>query len=149
MKKVGTYKLNRDEVGYYKKHNDLAKDGRHIGRVSETWWAETSEGERQPENSPFDVLETDGTKTEVRSAIKSVSFAPSKETGYGRKVTEDGFIGKLNGLDRFIIVDSKNILTDGFIVFWELSKEDVLSLGLGKNKSMAAKKFWTKVESES
>jgi hypothetical protein len=148
MKKVGTYKLEPCEVDYYKIHSDLSKDGRHVGRVAESWWARVSGGVRQPENSPFDVLEKDNTKTEVRSAIKSVSFAPSKETGYGRKVTEDGFKGKLNGLDRFIIVKSENILTDGDVDFWELSKKDVLSLGLGKNKNMSAKKFWKKVESQ-
>jgi len=145
MKKINTYKLEPCEVEYYNLHKDLANDGRHIGRIAEDWWSETSGGIRQPENSPFDVLETDGIRTEVRSAIREVSFAPSKQTGYGRKVTEDGFIGKLDSLDRFIIVDSYNLLSEGYVDFWVISKEEILNLGLGKTKKMAAKKFWSNI----
>lgn len=152
MKNIGTYKLTQNEVGFYKEdHPDLLTDGRHIGRVGETWAAKFVNGVRQAENSPFDILTNKSeyyeknTRIEVRSAIKKVSFAPSKEVGYGRTVTEDGFIGKLENLDVFIIIDSRQI-GQGYVNLIELTKNDILKLELGKNKNMSAKKFWNKID---
>lgn len=146
MKKVGTYQLKTYELEFYRDHTDLAKDGRQIGRIGETWWAQTSGGSRQPENSPFDILELDGLRSEVRSAIKHVSFASSKEVGYGRSVTNEGYTKKLNQLDRFIIVNSSKLISHGYVDFWLITKNDLLVLGLGKNKKMKANKFWSLVE---
>ena len=150
MKKLGTYYLKPAEVGYYGLHPSLMLDGRHVGKISEEWVAELVGGKRQPENFPYDV-ETyesefyhEGTRLEVRSAIKDVSFASSKEVGSGRQVTEEGFTEKLDSIDYFVIVDSRE-WEKGHVVFYEISKDDVYGLGLGKRKSMAVNKFWKKV----
>lgn len=151
MKNIGTYKLTECEVEYYKKHPDFLSDGRHVGRIGEEWVAEFVNGIRQPENSPFDVLTKKSEyyekniRIEVRSAIKKVSFASSKEVGYGRTVTEEGFINKLENLDVFIIIDSRKI-NQGYIEFVELTKDNVLNFNLGKNKNMSANKFWKKID---
>ncbi len=134
------------EVSFYDLHPRHLSDGRHLGSIAEDWWVILRGGTRQPEKSPFDVLERDGIRSELRSAVSSVSFAPSKETGYGRKVTEQGFKEKLESLDRFLIMDSRKIRENHTVDFWELTKEDVLSLGLGKNKKMKASKFWKIVD---
>lgn len=151
MRQIGTYKLTDCEVEFYKQHSDLLEDGRHIGRVGEDWVASFVDGKRQPEKSPFDVLTKKSkhysinTRIEVRSAIETVSFSSSKEVGYGRTVTQEGFTKKLESLDVFIIIDSRKI-NQGIVTFVELLKQDVLSLGLGKNKNMSAKKFWKKID---
>jgi hypothetical protein len=93
------------------------------------------------------VLDPDGLRNEVRSAIKTISFAPSKQVGYGREVTELGYITKLEDIDRFVVVNSYNIITKGYVDFWEVTKEDLKTLSLGKNKKMSAKKFWKIVSS--
>jgi hypothetical protein len=151
MKKIGKYKLTECEVEYYKKHPDFLSDGRHVGRIGEEWVAELVNGVRQSENSPFDVLTNKSDyyekniRLEVRSAIKKVSFASSKEVGYGRTVTEEGFVKKLESLDVFIIIDSREIWK-GFVNLIELTKKDILEFNLGKNKSMNANKFWKKID---
>ena len=136
------------EVSYYTLHPRYLSDGRHLGSVAEDWCKILSGGVRQPEKSPFDLLEKDMTRSEIRSAVSNVSFAASKETGYGRKVTEEGFKDKLDSLDRFLIMDTRKIKENHTVDFWELTKEDVLSLGLGKNKKMKASKFWKIVDGQ-
>jgi hypothetical protein len=151
MRNIGKYKLTECEVEYYKKHPDFLSDGRHVGRIGEEWVAELIDGIRQPENSSFDVLANKSKyyekniRLEVRSAIKNVSFASSKEVGSGRTVTEEGFVKKLESLDVFIIIDSRRIL-EGFVTIIELTKDDILGFNLGKNKSMKASKFWKKID---
>ena len=117
------------------------KDGRRLGSIGEYYHAQMEGGNRQKENSKFDVLEKSKTKSEVRAITDKVSFASSKEVGYGRKVTEEGFKEKLNSLDRFILVDSRKI-EDGEISMIEITKEDIGNLELGKNKSISSKKFF-------
>jgi len=148
MNKISTYYLKTYEVEYYRDHTDLAKDGRHIGRIGENWYAKQSGGVRQPEKSPFDVLDPDGVRNEIRSAIKTVSFAASKEVGYGRVVTESGYLQKLFDIDRFVIIDSSNLLTKGFVDFWEVTKDDLSKLELGKTKKMKATKFWDTLQNQ-
>ncbi len=117
------------------------KDGRRLGSIGEYYHAQMEGGNRQKENSKFDVLEKSKTKSEVRAITDKVSFASSKEVGYGRKVTEEGFKEKLNSVDRFILVDSRKI-EDGEISMIEITKEDIGNLELGKNKSISSKKFF-------
>ena len=117
------------------------KDGRRLGSIGEYYHAQMEGGNRQKENSKFDVLEKSKTKSEVRAITDKVSFASSKEVGYGRKVTEEGFQEKLNSVDRFILVDPRKI-EDGEISMIEITKEDINNLELGKNKSISSKKFF-------
>ena len=151
MKNIGKYNLTKSEIDcFIKEHNYLLKDGRQLGKIAETWVAKFVNGVKQPENSPFDVLTKksdyygENIRIEVRSAIKKVSFAASKEVGYGRQVTENGFKEKLNNLDVFIIIDSRNI-ENGYVEFIEINKTDIQKLGLGKTKSINANKFWEKI----
>ena len=151
MRKLGRYYLKPEEQSYYKIHPYLMNDGRHVGKVGETWVSWSIDGKTQPENFPFDVLTNEsefyqkGQRLEVRSAITNVSFASSNEVGSSRTVTEEGFITKLDSLDYFVILDSRQ-LVNGYVDMYELTKEDVLKLGLGKRKQMACNKFWKKVE---
>jgi hypothetical protein len=116
---------------------NFLNDGRITGRLGEFW----VEGERQNENSPFDVTDTIGERIEVRSITKKVCFASSKEVGYGRSITETGFSEKLNSLDKYILLDIRD-LTNGKIDLIELTKDELESLSIGKNKSMSAEKFY-------
>jgi hypothetical protein len=117
------------------------KDGRRLGSIGEYYHEKIEGGKRQKENSKFDVLETENVKSEVRAITDKVSFASSKEVGYGRQVTEEGFNEKLNSIDRYILVDPRNII-DGQLSMIEITKEDVYNLKLGKNKSISSKKFF-------
>jgi hypothetical protein len=107
-----------------------------MGRVGEFW-----QGQRQKENSPFDVKDENGLRLEVRSITDKVSFASSKEIGSGRCVTEEGFTKKLNSLDKYLLLDIRD-LERGSVDVIEINKEEVLNLSLGKNKSISAKKFY-------
>lgn len=111
-------------------------DGRIMGRVGEFWI-----GQRQNENSPFDVEDDYGFRLEVRSITDKVSFASSKEIGYGRSVTEEGFNNKLNSLDKYLLLDMRD-LELGNVDVIEITKDEVLKLPLGKNKSISANKFY-------
>jgi hypothetical protein len=116
---------------------NFLNDGRIIGRLGEFW----VEGQRQNENSPFDVKNNNGERIEVRSITKKVSFASSKEVGYGRSVTEEGFTEKLNSLDKYILLDIRG-LKEGKVHMIEVKKEQLDTLPIGKNKDITAKKFY-------
>lgn len=116
---------------------DFINDGRVMGRLGEFW----VDGIRQNENSPFDVKNNDNERIEVRSITKKVSFASSKEVGYGRSVTHEGFIEKLNSLDKYVLLDMRNLI-QGEIHMIELNKDQLSILPLGKNKDMSSKKFY-------
>ena len=116
-------------------------DGRTVSRYGEFVQKEREKGVRQNEKSPYDVKEINGVRSEVRAITKQISFAASKEVGIGRNVTEEGFVQKLNSLDRFIAIDKRKI-NDGTLSFIELKKEDLDNLKLGKNKSISSKKFF-------
>jgi hypothetical protein len=151
MKKIIEHTLKWDELsdGFglpIDKVKEMLDDGRILGRIGEYIDAEKDGGIRVNENSKFDVLKSNNTKREIRSAKNKVSFASSKEVGYGRTVTEEGFKEKLDSVDDFGIVDSREFTSDGKLSIYLLTKDDVLNLGLGKNKSMSADKFWKKIE---
>lgn len=112
-------------------------DGRIIGRLAEFW----VDGVRQNENSSFDVKNTQEERIEVRTITKKVSFASSKEVGFGRKVTDEGYNKKLNSLDKFVLVDIRN-LKKGNVDMIEVDKKQLLTLPIGKNKDISAKKFY-------
>jgi len=116
---------------------NFLNDGRIIGRLAEFW----VDGVRQNENSSFDVKNTLGERIEVRTITKKVSFASSKEVGFGRKVTDGGYNKKLDSLDKFILADIRN-LKDGNVDMIEVNKEQLLTLPIGKNKDISAKKFY-------
>jgi len=126
---------------------EFINDGRIIGRLGEFIDANNDGGERVNENSSYDIRKQGNYKREIRSAKKTVSFASSKEVGYGRKVTEQGFKEKLDSVDDFGIIDSRKLETEGKLVIYSLTKEDINKLELGKTKSMSANKFWEKVDS--
>lgn len=116
---------------------DFLDDGRIMGRLGEFW----TSGDRQNENAPFDVKNQIGERIEVRSITDKVSFASSKEVGYGRKVTQLGFEQKLNSLDKYLLLDLRE-LRNGVIEMIEVNKDEVKNLPIGKNKSISAKKFY-------
>ena len=107
MRKIGTHIINYEKLseGFKLPVEQVIKflnDGRVMGRLGEFIHSLSSGGGRQNENSSFDILEEDNQKSEVRSITKQVSFASSKEVGFGRKVTENGFKEKLDSIDRYV-----------------------------------------------
>lgn len=146
MRKIGTHKIDYEKLsdGFnlpIEQVKNFLNDGRIMGRLGEFVHSVSHNGGRQNENSIFDILEENNQKTEIRSITKNVSFASSKEVGYGRKVTENGFIEKLNSIDRYVLLDLRN-LKNGFYDTIEVTKKDIEMLSLGKNKKMSAKKFY-------
>ena len=146
MRKIGTHKIDYEKLsdGFnlpIEQVKNFLNDGRVMGRLGEFIHSLSSGGGRQNENSSFDILEKNNQKTEIRSITKNVSFASSKEVGYCRKVTENGFIEKLNSIDRYVLLDLRNLKNGAYNTI-EVTKEDINMLGLGKNKQMSAKKFY-------
>jgi hypothetical protein len=146
MRKIATHKIDLKKVsegfGLSKKDAfDFLNDGRIMGRLGEFIHSNSNGGKRQNENSKFDIIESDNKKSEVRSITDKVSFASSKEIGYGRKVTDEGFEEKLNSIDGYVLLDIRN-LSEGVFETIEVTKEDLINLDLGKNKSISAKKFY-------
>lgn len=143
MKKVDTKVIDLDLLAQalgLTDRNEAYKflnDGRITGRLGEFW----VDGNRQNENAPFDVENDSGERIEVRSITKQVSFASSKEVGYGRSVTEEGFKQKLNSLDKYLLLDIRG-LKDGEIHMIEMGKDELNTLPIGKNKSLSAEKFY-------
>ena len=82
-------------------------------------------------------------KKEVRSITKQISFASSKEVGFGREVTEKGFQEKLDALDIYVGIDFRNM---GEIEFIDISKEMVSEMTnngmMRKDKSVNANKLY-------
>jgi hypothetical protein len=143
MKKTQTKKINLKLLAQALGLTDsdasynFLNDGRIIGRLAEFW----VDGVRQNENSYFDVKNTQGERIEVRTITKKVSFASSKEVGFGRKVTDEGYNKKLDSLDKFVLVDIRN-LKGGNVDMIEVNKEELSTLPIGKNKDISAKKFY-------
>ncbi len=119
----------------------MHNDGRVMGRFGEFIHKKIMGGERQKENAKFDVLEIDGTKTEVRTVTKQVIFAASNEVGSGREVTVEGFKDKLDSIDRYVVLDIRKI-EDGYVTFIEVTKEDLKDLPLTSRASVDAEKFY-------
>lgn len=143
MKKIQTKEINLDLLAQALGLTDseeaynFMNDGRITGRLGEFW----VDGKRQNENAPFDVKNDSGERIEVRSITKKVSFASSKEVGYGRSVTEEGFNQKLNSLDKYLLLDIRD-LKNGKVDMIEVNKDVLDTLPIGKNKEMTAKKFY-------
>jgi hypothetical protein len=118
-------------------------DGRFMGKVAESIYATLVGGQvADNENAPYDVLDPNGKRIEVRSCTKGVSFASSKEVGFGRSVTSEGFQQKLDSVDHFVVV----VWDSSFeMLFYPITKSDIRqmeSLGImRKNKSVNRKKF--------
>jgi len=150
MKKINTYNIDWKMVANglgltTEKTIEMFDDGRILGRLGEFLHEKSENGQRQNENSSFDVKDKNNVRSEIRTITDKVSFASSKEVGYGRKVTEDGFMEKLNSIDRFVLID-KRLLVDGKIETIEVTKDILSTLSLGKNKSISAKKFYEKYD---
>jgi hypothetical protein len=125
-------------------------DGRIVGRLGEFIYANKMGGSRaKSEGSSYDVDGENGERIEVRSITHGISFASSKEVGYGRSVTEEGYAEKLDSLDSYIGIDFRNLSELSFI---EITKEDLVDMNenglLRKNKSVASSKFYEYLESK-
>jgi hypothetical protein len=125
-------------------------DGRIVGRLGEFIYANKMGGSRaKSEGSSYDVDGENGERIEVRSITHGISFASSKEVGFGRSVTEEGYAEKLDSLDSYIGIDFRNLSELSFI---EITKEDLVDMNenglLRKNKSVASSKFYEYLESK-
>lgn len=123
-------------------------DGRVIGRLGEFIYADKMGGDRtHNEGSAYDVNGSNGEKLEVRSITAAISFASSKEVGYGRHVTEEGYKQKLNSVDSFIGIDFRDLSSLKFI---EITKSDLTDMSdkglIRKNKSVNSAKFFEYLE---
>jgi len=120
-------------------------DGRIMGRWGEFDYAIKNDFKRaKSEKSPYDVI-GNGSRIEVRSLTKRVSFAASKEVGIGRKVTDEGYKEKLNNVDYFIVIEY-DFFTDPLIYKEHtITKDDLIKIELmgklTKNKSVTRKNF--------
>jgi hypothetical protein len=125
-------------------------DGRIVGRLGEFIYANKMGGSRaKSEGSSYDVDGENGERIEVRSITNAISFASSKEVGFGRSVTEEGYAEKLDSLDSYIGIDFRNLSELSFI---EITKEDLVDMNenglLRKNKSVTSNKFYEYLESK-
>lgn len=125
-------------------------DGRIVGRLGEFIYSNKMGGNRaKSEGSSYDVDGENGERIEVRSITHSISFASSKEVGFGRSVTEEGYAQKLDSLDSYIGIDFRNLSELSFI---EITKDTLVDMNenglLRKNKSVNSKKFYQYLESK-
>jgi hypothetical protein len=125
-------------------------DGRIVGRLGEFIYANKMGGSRaKSEGSSYDVDGENGERIEVRSITNAISFASSKEVGFGRSVTEEGYAEKLDSLDSYIGIDFRNLSELSFI---EITKEDLVDMNenglLRKNKSVTSNKFYEYLQSK-
>jgi hypothetical protein len=125
-------------------------DGRIVGRLGEFIYANKMGGSRaKSEGSSYDVDGENGERIEVRSITHAISFASSKEVGFGRSVTEEGYAEKLDSLDSYIGIDFRNLSELSFI---EITKEDLVDMNenglLRKNKSVTSNKFYEYLQSK-
>jgi len=127
-------------------------DGRVIGRLGEFILEDKDVGRRSDnEGTSYDNITEDDKYLEVRSITKRLSFAPSKETGYGRTVTEEGFSQKLNAVDSFIAIDFKDNPSE--LDFYKIPSEDVRRWSdegfIGKGKAVSRNKILSKIDESS
>lgn len=120
-------------------------DGRIIGRLGEFIYATKLNSNRsQNENASYDINMNNGDKVEIRSITSQICFTSSKEIGFGRKVTDEGFEAKLNSLDYFVGIDFRNLDELNFI---RIEKSDIANNGvlhkhLRKNKTVSSANFY-------
>ena len=120
-------------------------DGRIVGRYAEFIIQNKGIGNRsKSEGTAYDNDMPNGLRLEVRSITKQVSFASSKEVGYGRQVTQNGWVEKLNAVDVWCLVDFHNFDEWHFIF---LTTDEVKEMAdrniLGKNRNVSREKFIT------
>ena len=125
-------------------------DGRIMGRLGEFILEDKDVGKRSDnEGTSYDNVTDDNKHLEVRSITNRLSFAPSKETGYGRTVTEEGFNEKLNAVDSFVAIDFKDNPSE--LDFYKIQSEDVKRWCdegfIGKGKAVSRNKILSKIES--
>ena len=102
-------------------------DGRRISFLLERRIAYELDGETaSSEGDPYDVIDSQGNKWEVRSITSStgVYFCPSYMVGSGRSFDEEGFIKKVMGISGFIVCDISSFPR---VPAWKISSEQVLS----------------------
>lgn len=118
-------------------------DGRIVGRYAEFVVQHRGLGARaKSEGSAYDNDMVDGQRLEVRSITHQVSFASSKEVGYGRKVTTQGFAEKLAAVDVWCLVDVEDFANWRFIFLTTAEVKQMVEQGvLGKNRTASRKKF--------
>lgn len=118
-------------------------DGRIVGRYAEFVIQNKGIGNRaKSEGSAYDNDMAGGLRLEVRSMGGKVSFSSSKEVGYGRKVTEQGWADKLDAVDVWCLVDYSNFDEWQFIFLTTAEVKQMATAGvLGKNRSISRKKF--------
>jgi|APCry1669189034_1035192.scaffolds.fasta_scaffold01544_7 hypothetical protein len=121
---------------------DFFDDGRIIGRYGEYVIKNHLGGEKTKENESYDVKHL-CEKLEIRCITDKLSFASSKEVGYGRSVTKEGFEEKLRNIDSYVVIDKRDVNN---LNFFKITKEEVIKLEdsslLGKNKSISSKKIY-------
>lgn len=118
-------------------------DGRIVGRYAEFVVQNKGLGNRaKSESSSYDNDTPEGLRLEVRSMGDKVSFSSSKEVGYGRKVTANGWAEKLSSVDLWCLVDYSNFDEWHFIFLTTDEVRQMAEVGvLGKNRSISRKKF--------
>ena len=124
-------------------------DGRIIGRLGEFILEDKNIGKRSNnEGTSYDNITDDDDYLEVRSITNKLSFAPSKETGYGRTVTEEGFNQKLAIVDSFVAIDFKD--NPSQLDFYNIPSENVKRWCdegfIGKGKAVSRKKILAKLK---
>ena len=127
-------------------------DGRVIGRLGEFILEDKDVGKRSDNEGPsYDNITEDDKYLEVRSITNRLSFAPSKETGYGRTVTEEGFSEKLNAVDSFFAIDFKDNPSE--LEFYKIPSADVKRWSdegfIGKGKAVSRNKILSKINESS
>lgn len=123
----------------------LFNDGRVIGRLAEFVIEEKGIADRAGnENLSYDNITLDNKKLEIRSLGKSsMSFLPSKEVGYGRIATEEGFKNKLDNLDIYVAADYIDLSNIKFIPITKIDVQTMDSEGiLTKAKSVNRNKLF-------
>tara|TARA_Y100000996_G_scaffold252432_1_gene198595 strand:+ start:149 stop:622 length:474 start_codon:yes stop_codon:yes gene_type:complete len=153
MKQILKHKINYKQVskGLGISEDLVVKffnDGRIIGRLGEFILEDKDVGKRSDnEGTSYDNVTDDNKHLEVRSITNRLSFAPSKETGYGRTVTEEGFSEKLNVVDSFIAIDFKDNPSE--LDFYKIPSVDVKRWSdegfIGKGKAVSRNKILSKI----
>lgn len=127
------------------------KDGRRGGPLVENRVIADLGGTKAPsEGSPFDYVNEDGQKFEIRAVTdKGVSFAPSNQTGAGRSFNQDGFLEKLDLVDGYIFADLTQFPdVPCYMVTSEMARELYEQGLLGKNARVSSpKRFYDVVVS--
>lgn len=123
-------------------------DGRKISFLLEQRLSKLSGYTKAPsESSPFDVIDDEGKKAEVRCLTNKIIFRPSDQIGMGRRFCEQSFYDdKIAKVDYFIICDvNEKDLRDGFVDTFSVDSNEIWCMYkcglLGKNAEKSRKTF--------